>query len=169
MSELYSKTAGGCCVTAFICVPCQSRACISKGVSEFFFSGGCGGGVVVSCARGQHCFSSGLLQVHHTFRKNSFFFAPNHFSFCFQWRMLRPHAYLSRNGDGNGGNDNGGDGSDAAVAPSSPLHLSCLMHDLPNPPVHKTRGDGDTVHVIPHLFSVSIFIFFRLHHLCLSD
>jgi hypothetical protein len=29
------------------------------------YSGGCGGSVVVSCVRGGHCFSSGLLQVMH--------------------------------------------------------------------------------------------------------
>jgi hypothetical protein len=38
--------------------------------SEFVFSGGCGGGVVVSCARGLHCFSSGFLQANHSYRES---------------------------------------------------------------------------------------------------
>ena len=56
-----------------------------------------------------------------------------------QWRAKRPHAYLSRDGGGGVGD---GDWGDAGTPAASPLHLACLMHDLPPPPTHKTRGEG---------------------------
>ena len=56
-----------------------------------------------------------------------------------QWRSKRPHAYLSRDGSAAAGD---GDGGDAGIPALRPLHLACLMHDLPPPPTQRTRGEG---------------------------
>ncbi len=57
-----------------------------------------------------------------------------------QWRMLKPHAYLSR--DAQAGHHAHDDAVQKEEALALPLHLSCLIHDLPPPPLHKIRGDG---------------------------
>jgi hypothetical protein len=59
-----------------------------------------------------------------------------------QWRMLKPHAYLSR--DAQAGQHDAVQKEEALVMP---LHLSCLIHDLPPPPLHKIRGDGSSYQV----------------------
>ena len=58
-----------------------------------------------------------------------------------QWRMLLPHAYLSRNGDSVRSNASE-DSFSTAERLQSPLHISCLFHDLPPPPASKARAFG---------------------------